>query len=96
MKGMHIGHSLTLFCIRMALILFFVIMRFPSQPRFGLTSSFWIHTIIILNLNYFLINQRIFMKIIAKFSAFKSLAYQVHLKVCNPNPFKYLFTLMIH
>ena len=33
----------------------------------------------------FLINKRIFMKHVAKSSAFVSLSYQVHVKVCNPN-----------
>ena len=46
-KKMHIGRSHTLFCIRMAVILFFVrgYDVIPSQPCFGLTTSFWTHTI---------------------------------------------------
>ena len=49
-----------------------------SQPRFGLTPSES------LNLYNFLINQRIFMKLVAKCSASVSLSDQVHVKVCNP------------
>ena len=48
------------------------------QPRFGLAQSTF------LNLNNFLINWRILMKIVAKCLAFVSLTYQVHVKVCNP------------
>ena len=48
-----------------------------SQPRFGFTPSQF------LNLYDFLIDLQIFMKIGAKCSAFLSLAYQVHVKVCN-------------
>ena len=87
---MHIGHLLTLFCIRMDVILIFcnseVITSFPhnlvlaSQPRFGLTQSE------VLNLDKFLINKRIFIQIVAKCSAFVRLSYQVHVKVCNPIP----------
>ena len=51
-----------------------------SQPRFGFTPSDF------LNLYNFLINYRIFMRIVAKCSAFLSLAYQVHVEVCNPIP----------
>ena len=40
--GMHIGHSLTLFCIRTAVILIFVLVRLGCH---SLTTSFWIHTI---------------------------------------------------
>ena len=50
---------------------------FDSQPRFGHTQSDF------LNLYNFLINLWIFVKIVAKCSAFVSLSYQVHLKVCN-------------
>ena len=51
-----------------------------SQPRFGLTSSE------VLNLDNFLINKQILMKLVAKCSAFVSVSYQVHIKVCNPIP----------
>ena len=88
MKGMHICHSLTLFCIRMAVIFIFnkseAMTSFPhnfvldSKPRFGLTQFEY------LNLNNFLINWSIFMKIVAKCSDFVSLSYQVQVKVCNP------------
>ena len=87
---MHIDQSLTLFCIRIAGFFYFcnseVMTSFPhnlvldSQPHFGLTK------LKSLNLFNFLINQRIFMKIVAKCSAFISLSYQVHVKVCNPIP----------
>ena len=50
------------------------------QPRFGLTSSE------ILNLYNFLTNWLIFIKIFAKCSAFVSLSYKVHVKVCNHIP----------
>ena len=53
-----------------------------SQPRFILTSSEF------LNLYNFLINQQIFMKLVAKRSAFVSFSYQIHVKVCNPIPLK--------
>ena len=69
---MHIGHSLMLFSIRRAVILFFcnseVMTSFPhslvldSQPRFGFTPSEF------LNLNNFLINWPIFMKIFVQLS----------------------------
>ena len=49
-----------------------------SQPRFGLTKSEF------LNFNNFLINTRIFMKIVANCLAFVSLSYQVHVEFCNP------------
>ena len=42
-----------------------------------------------LNLYNFLINWQILMKIVAKCSAFVSLPYQVHVKVCYPIPLKY-------
>ena len=80
---MHICHSLTIICIRMAVIL---ILSFPhnlildSQPRFGLTQFEF------LNLNNFLIKKPIFMKIFVKFSDFVSLSYEVQVKVCNPIP----------
>ena len=71
---LHNGHSLTLFCIRMSVIFFFcnseVMTSFPqslvldSQPHFGFTPSNF------LKLYNFLINQRIFMKIVAKCSCF--------------------------
>ena len=51
-----------------------------SQPRFDLTQSE------LLNLYNFLMNKRIFMKLVAKSSAFVSISYQVHVKVCNPIP----------
>ena len=51
-----------------------------TQPRFGLTQAN------ILNLYSFLRNWRILMKIVAKYLAFVSLPYQVHVKVCNPIP----------
>ena len=51
-----------------------------SQPRFGLTLSEC------LNLYNFLINQRVFMKLVAKCSASISQSDQVHVKVCNPIP----------
>ena len=51
-----------------------------SQPCLGLTLSEC------LNLNNFLINQRIFMKPVAKCSASVSLSDQVHVKVCNSIP----------
>ena len=63
-----------------------VITSFPhnlvldSQPRFELTQFEF------LNLNNLLINWPIFMKIVAKFSDFVSLSYQVQVKVCNPIP----------
>ena len=53
-----------------------------SQPRFGFTPSE------IFNLYNFFINYQIFMKPVAKCSAFLSLAYQVHVKVCNPIPLR--------
>ena len=78
---MHIGHLLTLYCIRMAVILFFVIVRsiphnlvLESQPGFGLIPLEF------LNLYNFLINKRIFMKIVAKCLVFISIAYQVRVK----------------
>ena len=46
-----------------------------SQPRFGLAPSE------ILNLYNFLINKRIFMKLVAKCSAFVNLSYQELVKV---------------
>ena len=52
------------------------------QPRFGLTKSES------LNLNNFLINLLIFMKIAAQCSAFVSLSYKVHGKICIPIPLK--------
>ena len=51
-----------------------------SQPRFGFTPSE------VLNLYNFLIDYRMFMKIVAKYSAFSCLPYQVHVKNCNPIP----------
>ena len=51
-----------------------------SQPRFGLTQSEF------LKLYNFLMNKRIFMKLVAKCSAFSGFSYQVHVKVCNPIP----------
>ena len=56
---------------------------FDSQPRFGLTPS------ACLNLYNFLINQRFFMKLVAKCSPSVSLSDQVHVKVCNPIPLKF-------
>ena len=53
-----------------------------SQPRFGLTLSEC------LNLYNFLINQWVFIKIVAKCSASVSLSDQVHVKVCNPIPLR--------
>ena len=53
-----------------------------SQPRFGLTLSECLH------LYNFLINQRFFMKLVAKYSASVSLSDQVHVKVCNPIPLR--------
>ena len=49
-----------------------------SQPRFGLAPSECS------NLFNFLINQRVFMKLVAKCSSSVSLSGQVHVKVCNP------------
>ena len=66
-----------------------VITSFPhnlvldSQPRFGLTPSEF------LNLYNFLINKRIFMKLVAKCSAFASLTYQVYVKFCNHIPLRF-------
>ena len=54
-----------------------------SQPCFGLTKSEF------LNLYNFLMNKRIFMKLVAKCSAFVSISYQVHVKVCNPIPLNF-------
>ena len=51
-----------------------------TQPRFALALSEF------LNRYNFLMNLQIFMKIVAKCSAFVSLSYQVHVKVCNPIP----------
>ena len=51
-----------------------------TQPRFGLTQSDFF------NFYNFLINQQIFMKIVAKCSAFASFSYQVQVKICNPIP----------
>ena len=51
-----------------------------SQPHFGLTKFEFI------KLYNFLINQPIFMKIVAKCSDLVSLSYQVKLKFCNPIP----------
>ena len=49
-----------------------------SQPLFGPTQLEF------LNLYTFLIDYRIFMKLFANCSAFTSLSYQEHVKVCNP------------
>ena len=49
-----------------------------SQPHLGLKTSEF------LDLYNFLKNWWIFKKIVAKCSAFVSLSYQVHAKVCNP------------
>ena len=49
-----------------------------SQSRFGLTPSEF------LNLNNFLINKWIFMKLVAKCSTSVCLSYQAHVKDCNP------------
>ena len=43
-KRMHIGHSLTLYCIRTAVILIFVIVRLC---RHSLTTSFWTHNLVL-------------------------------------------------
>ena len=51
-----------------------------SQPRCGLAPSGF------LNFYNFFLNLRIFMKFVAKCSAFVSLSYQEHVKVCNPIP----------
>ena len=59
-----------------------------SMPRFGLAPSK------MLNLCNFLINKRIFIKLVAKFSAFVNLSYQVHVKVCNPIPLS-IYTKLI-
>ena len=53
-----------------------------------LTASFWTHTIRRFNLYNFLLNWFIFVKSVAKCSAFVSLSYKVLEKVCNPIPFK--------
>ena len=55
-----------------------------SQPRFGPTQFEF------LNLYNSLINKPIFMKIIAKRSAFVNLSYQVQVNVCNPIPLNLL------
>ena len=54
-----------------------------SQPRFKPAQSGF------LNLYNFLINSRIFTKLVAKCSAFVCISYQVHAKVCNPIPLIY-------
>ena len=60
---MHIGHSLTLFSILTAVILFFVIVGYnvtPSQPRFVLTQ------LEVSKLHNILINKQIFIRFVAK------------------------------
>ena len=52
------------------------------QPRVGITPSEC------LNLYNFLINQQVFMKLVAKCSSSVSLSDQLHAKVCNPIPLK--------
>ena len=87
---MYTVHLLTLYCI-----LFYFnfcnseeMKSFPhslvldSQPRFELIPSNFS------NPYNFLINQPIFMKNVAKCSAFECLSYKVHVKVCNPIPLK--------
>ena len=51
-----------------------------SPPPFEFTLSEF------LDFYNFLINERIFMKLVAKCLAFLSLSYQVYIKVCNPIP----------
>ena len=55
-----------------------------SQPRFGLKKLEF------LNLYNFLIDYRILMKLDAKCSAFESLSYHEHVKVCNPIPLNFI------
>ena len=70
------------FCISMAMMAFPHNLVLDSQPRFGLTPSKCF------NLYNFIINQRVFMKLVAKCSASVSLSGQVHVKVYNPIPLK--------
>ena len=82
------SHSLTLFCIRKVVMFIFcnseVMTSFPhnlvfdSQPRLGLKLSD------VLKIYNFLISKRNSMKLVAKCSAFVSLSYHAHVKVCNP------------
>ena len=59
-----------------------------SQPRFEITKLEF------LNLYNFLINKRIFIKFVAKCSAFISLSNQVHVKGCFPIPLRSI--LVVH
>ena len=58
-----------------------------SQPRFGVTQSEFS------NLYNFLISVQIFMKFVAKCSAFVNLSCQEHGNVCNPIPLIKLYFL---